>query len=395
MLATRLRRPSEFQQLYISTTIFFFSLSLIVIFVPIYLYELGYGLAQIAAYYLLFNKAAHLLTALPAAKLSNALGVKHAMSISYGLFFASAIVLLFIAETPWLIPVAAVLGGMAGCNLSTAYFSCMSQLGSYRRLGRDLALVLSWKKIAIALGVLSGGLISQIFSVQLTLMIVAGLMFLSIIPLMLSPEPIKQNQSLSLRKLPWRRIKWDLISNWPIKLSSMVTDEAWPLFLAVFIFAGAPYAGVGLITSLAIAISIVIAYFFGRLIDRGHGRRLLRSMVPIFSLSHLMRAFIGSPAFAYGFNFASQAPAIGVNLSYHQGQISRGREISHYKLLYFALMEMIYAVSGLILWLTVLLIAMQGHDKLSLQVVFIAASLLTFLILTERFKSLRPPRKTN
>ena len=175
----------------------------------------------------------------------------------------------------------------------------------------------------------------------------------------------------------------------------MVTDEAWPLFLAIFIFAGAPYAGVGLITSLAIVISIVIAYFFGRLIDIGHGRRLLRVMVPIFSLSHFMRAFIGSPVFAYSFNFASQVPETGVHLSYHQGNISRGREISHYKLLYFALMEVSYAVSGLMFWLAVLLIAMQGHDKLSLQTTFIAASLLTFLILTERFKSLRPPRKTN
>ena len=392
MLADHLHRPSEFQQLYISTTLYFFALSLVVIFVPIYLYQLGYSLTQIAGYYLLF-KTAHLLMALPAAKLSNALGVKHGLSLSYGLFFIQAIVLLFIVEAPWLIPITAILSGIAGCNFSIAYFSCMSCLGSHSHLGHDLALVSRWRKIATAVGVLSGGLISQIFSVPLTLTIVAGLIVLSVIPLMLSPEPIKHNQSLKLRQLPWRRVKRDFISISAMKLCNATTQDVWTLFLALFVFAGAPYAGVGLITSLAIVVSVVIAYFFGRLIDLGHGRRLLRSMIPIFSVSHLMRAFIGSPVFAYGFNLVSQIPEAGVYLSYGQGMISRGQEISRYQLLYFALMEIIYGGVCLILWSTVLLITLQGHDKLGLQAIFIAAAFLTFLILLERFKSLQPSRK--
>ena len=389
MLAKHLRRTSEFQQLYISTTLFFFALALIVVFVPIYLYQLGYGLPVIAGYYLV-GKVAHLITTLPATKLSNTLGVKHAMSISYGLFFIQAIVLLFITEVSWLIPVAAAIQGIAGCNFSITRFSCMSRLGRQGRLGHDLALVSRWQKVATAAGVLSGGLISQIFNVPLTLTVVAGLIVLSIIPLMLSPEPIKNNQNLNLRQLPWKRLKRDFISALGAMFCGSTTQEAWVIFLAIFVFVGTPYAGVGFITSLAITVSVLISYYFGQLIDHGHGRRLLRNMVPLFSISHLMRVFIGSPALAYGFNVVAQIPESGINLSHGQGTMNRGQEISHFQLLYFAVLQITYGIASLTLWLVVLLIALQGHDKLSLQVVFIMAAFLSFLILSERFTS-RPP----
>ena len=265
--------------------------------------------------------------------------------------------------------------------------SCMSRLGRQGRLGHDLALVSRWREIATAGGVLCGGLISQIFNVPLTLMIVAGLIILSIVPLMLSPEPIKNNQNLKLRQLPWGRLKWDFISTSAIKFCHATTQEAWVIFLAIFVFVGAPYVGVGLITSLAITTSVLLSYFFGQLIDRGHGRRLLRNMVPLFSISHLLRVFIGSPAIAYGFNLVSQVPESGILLSHGQGTMNRGQEISRFQLLYFAVLEIVYGIVCLILWLVVWLIATQGHDKLSLQVIFVVAAFLTLLILSERFTS--------
>ena len=81
-------------------------------------------------------------------------------------------------------------------------------------------------------------------------------------------------------------------------------------------------------------------------------------------------------------------------MSFNQGMAERGKEISRYQLLYFAIIESIYGFVSTIIWLTALLTGLiLNSDKLSLQIIFVIASLLILLVLTERFKSLRPALK--
>ena len=384
-------RAREFRHLYASTSLKIFALSLIGVFVPIYLYSLGFSIASIALFYATHH-AARLLLTLPVARLTQRFGVKHILAVSYGLTLIKALLLVTLPDIGWPLWIIASIDGLSYTTYFLPYHAGISKLTRTRTAGRQLSQAYQWHKLAGALGPVLGGLIAYQFGIGTALLVTAMLVGLSIIPLTRSPEPLREPQNLKLARLPWARIRPDLISQMGIAINQMGTGILWGLFLGVYIFTQDTYLNLGFLISLSLLLTISLARVAGRLVDTRRGLKLLRTSAVVQSLTHVGRLAVTTAPAAYGLNIAAQPSTIGIGLAYSQGVAARGRELAQHRILYMATMELAKCLPKLLVWLAVFAVAGAGHEKIGLQAVFWLSIPASWLILSERFPSLRLAR---
>lgn len=75
------KKLDKIEELYLNTSIRTFALSMINVFIPIYLLKLGYPLSSVLFFYAILN-GVHALSVIPAAKISARFGFKHAILFS-------------------------------------------------------------------------------------------------------------------------------------------------------------------------------------------------------------------------------------------------------------------------------------------------------------------------
>ena len=379
----------ELRQLYASTSLHLLAFSLVTIFVPVYLYLLGYGMTGVALFYVV-HYSVRFLVAIPVAKAVNRFGVKHILVASYLLTFVKTSMLVTLPDIGWPLLLLAAVDGIDHITYFLPNHIGISQLKTAKQAGRQLSLIFQWHKLASALGPIIGGVIAHQLGIGYTLATAALLVIVSIIPLTLSPEITHEIQKISLRRLPWRRMKRDLISGFGLSLNQLSTEGMWALFLGVFIFTQDAYLGLGIISFLGLLFAIFLARFFGHLIDKHRGRHLLRLSVLAQSVTHALRPWLPSVPMAYIFNLASQPSAIGVALPYGQGVVIKADELVGHRISYLTAMELVNYVGKILAWGLVLAIAAAGNEKLGLQTVFLLSIPAIWLVLSENFRSLRP-----
>ena len=378
----------ELRHFYASTSIKTFACGLVSIFVPIYLYSLGFGVAQIAIFYII-HYSLRILVAMPIARLINRYGVKHIMAASYLLTFVKTLLLVSLVQMPWLFWLVALLDGLDHVSYFIPYHVGLSKIKASQSAGSQLSRLYQWHQIAGALSPIVGGLIAYQFGIGYALLATAVLMAIGTIPLTLGPEPVGKGQHIKLADFPWNKIKPDIVSMFGLAINQLTTQGVWALFLGLYIFTQDTYLGLGLFASAGLVIAIVSARIFGKLIDLHKGRRLLHTALVFQATSHLLRLSLVSPVSAYAFNFFAEPANLGVSLPYSQGMAVRGDELASHRITYMAIMEMVNYLAKISGWLIVFVIASAGYEKLSLQVLFAVAILATGLIYKERFKSLR------
>lgn len=378
----------ELRHLYSSASLSIFALSIIGVFIPVYLYSLGFGIASIALFYVA-HYLVRLLTSVPIAKLVNRFGVKHVMAASYILTFIKSLLLVSLPDIAWPLLLIAVVDGLDHVTFFIPYHTGISKLKTTKIAGKQLGVIYQWNKLAGALGPFLGGLIAYQFGIGYALLTTAVLVGASIIPLTLSPEPVRDKQELRLSRLPWSKIRWDLVGVAGLSFNQLSTEGLWALFLGVYIFTQDTYLGLGLISSLGLLVAILSAHFLGRLVDAHRGRSLLRVSAVVQSASHGLRLILNSTPMAYIFNLANKPSEVGLSLPFRQGYMVRGDELAKFRILYMAVIEMANYVAKIVAWLVVFVIASAGHEKLSLQVIFVLAIPATLLVMSERFGSLK------
>ena len=378
----------ELRHFYASTSLKTFAFGIVGVFVPIYLYSLGFGVAQIALFYII-HYSLRFLISLPIAKIINRFGAKHVMATSYILSFIKVLLLVLLAEAHWLFWVIALLDGLDHVSYFIPYHVCLSKLKDQQSAGSQLSRLYQWHELAAAVSPIIGGLIAYQFGIVYALVVTAVLIGASVIPLTLGPEPIGRRQQVKLSELPWHKIKADMVGMFGLSFNQLSTQGVWALFLGLYIFSQGAYLGLGIFASVGLVAGIVVARLYGKLIDLHKGRQLLRTATFFQSISHLFRLLLATPQLAYAFNFLAQPAALGVGLPYSQGMAVRGDELSSHRIVYMAVMEMVNYSAKVLAWLIVFIIASGGYEKLSLQTIFAISILATWLVYSERFKSLR------
>lgn len=253
-----LQRMKELRHLYWAHTIKSLAAGMAAIFVPIYLYKLGYSLSAIFFYFLV-TTLVWAATQLPALRFASRVGFNRCMGLS---LLVEGFQILMLATIPQLHWPLWLIASVYGVQISTywpQFRACFARSLMHQKAGPAVGLSSALLMLALGVAPAVGGTIASWLGISV-LYTVAMLCFAAAaLPLLSGPEIIKQ-ESFRMRDISWRRIRRDLIANGGSEIDAVVAADIWPLFIFLLV---PSYVGVGILSSVAVIASMIIALYVG------------------------------------------------------------------------------------------------------------------------------------
>lgn len=290
-------RLSELRRLYWAHTVKEVAASLVTIFVPIYLYRLDYEVSAIIGYFFLATLFWGI-TQVPALKLANHIGFNRSMGIS---LIVQGLQILMLATLPnlhWPLWSIAFVWGISISMYWPQFRACFTRSLSHRRVGPAVGISSALLMLAYGIAPAIGGAIASWLGIGV-LYGVTMLCFVAAAFPLLTGREFMEEERFSLREIPWRKARRDLIANMGSEIDGMVATSVWPLFIFLII---PSYVGVGLLSSIAVIASIIIALYVGRRQTRKMSS-YLKHGANVISLTNAVRLVMQSAGQIAGVNF--------------------------------------------------------------------------------------------
>lgn len=384
-------KMSELSELYISITLKTFAFSMVGVFVPIFLYQLGFNLQTVAMYY-----AAYFVLRAPlnflAGELTSRYGPKHIMSYAYVLNLIYLGMLFTMEPYTWPLWLLAFAAAASMSFFFTGYHVDFSRIKQTKEVGAEMSHMYLLQKVASALGPLLGGLLAMVFGIEFVIGVSIIFMLLAIWPLMLTHEPMRQRGSMSFKGVSLKREARNMVSFGAVGVGRQMGLTLWPLYIAVFIFTDNIYGMVGLVTSISVVASILMAKMIGSLIDNHKGLALLQYSTVFLTVIHALRAMVSSLAGVIGLNILGEFSETGVMLPLMKGYYARADGAKD-RIAYIVMMETSIVLVRAVFWLFVAVLLINLDQQLAIKVVFIFVALVTPLTLVQNYGALRQTAK--
>lgn len=379
----------ELSELYASEFLRNLSMSVIGIFVPIYLYKLGFNLQAIFAMQVIWAASRPIFLYI-AAKSVAIFGPKHTMALGTLVQILYLSVLISIETAHWPLALLAVLGSLSYALYNIAIQVDFSKVKHTEHGGKELSFITICERVGSALGPLAGGLIASFINPQATIFVAIIFMIVSLLPLFLSAEPTRTKQKIVLRGFPWRRHKWDFVSATFFGVENVVSIVIWPLFIALTLFKTNTYASIGLLVSVSTGTALLAIFFIGRLIDNHKGGLLLRVGAISNSVVHLVRPFVSGPLQAIFVSFVNEPMTASYRMPYTKGLYDAADSVVGYRIVYLTLVDAFRMFGLFVFWLSAYIASFFVSSEVAiLQAAFFVAAISSLGILTQRFPALK------
>ena len=275
----------ELNELYISVAIKSFAVSMISIFIPIFLLKLNYSFTSVLIFYVILN-ATHALLVVPATKISSKYGFKHSILYSIPILIMFYLALFTLEQFNWPIYLLAVIFGVSNSLFWMGYHVDFSTFSDEKNRGKEVAIAKIVNLIFHALGPVIGGLILTLIGFKALFATVSTLLIASAIPLFFSKdihEPIR----FSIKEIfKGQKLKNTLVFAGH-GIESGVSTVLWPIFIFFTILNN--FTILGLVSSLSILFSLGFVFIVAKFSDI-HRRLILK-------IGSIMNALIWSIRF--------------------------------------------------------------------------------------------------
>jgi MFS family permease len=283
----------QVRELFASSIVLNLALALVMIFEPIYLYQIGYSLQQIMLFYLIVYVGYFILMPL-GGKFARSKGYELGIflgSIFYALFYLA---LFFIADYSFLFFVAPVIFAIQKIFYWPAYYADFARFSDDQEEGREISSFNIAVSLMYIIGTAAAGFIISVWGYG-ALFFVASLLFLaSNIPTLITKEKFKPS-SFSY----WQAFK-TLFSKENRKSlfayigfgEELIVMVVWPIFISIII---TDLFDLGLLISLATLVTMVITLYIGKLVDSKNKRSILSLGSAFYSIAFFIRIFIINP----------------------------------------------------------------------------------------------------
>ena len=307
----RTMRFDELAELYTSMTMRALGFSLIGIFVPVYLYKVGVSLPMVFVYFgLIF--ALRIPISFFAGRVVARVGPKHTIALSTVLFIVFLSFLLSYTTFDWPIWVLSLFFSLTNGFFFIAYNVDFSKIKHNNHVGKELGWLIIFERIGSTLGPVVGGILAATIAPEATIVLAILVLLGSLIPLFMSGEPVRTHQEISYKGINHKAHIKDYLSLSSLNVANMANGFLWPLLMAVFILTENTYAHLGIIISIALAVSIFSAKMYGLFIDKKHGLNLMQFGLGMNVVLSISRALVSSSGGA----LAASALGEPVNLAY-------------------------------------------------------------------------------
>ncbi len=300
----------ELDELYLSVFLKSLAESLVNIFVPIYLLQLGYGIFDIAFYYLVYYLAVALFMPLGMA-FNSSLGVKKTMALGTTILLSGYYLLNNLDHNYGYYWAALVLGISIGMYYA-AFHVEFTRSTDKKEEGEELSILKVVVMFAAVIGPFVGSLFITELSFHFLFLIVGTLLFLSILPLFFSSDFKTSPTRLSFKDVAKADKKSKALSYQANGIISMVTSIFWPIFI---------YTTLGTVTYLGGIVSgtsilmIFIVLFIGHLVDKDN-----RFAIWLGTFTHaptwILRIFLLNPVGMFISNLLNSATLALMEISF-------------------------------------------------------------------------------
>lgn len=378
---------SQLTDLYLSVGIRTTAVSLVGVFIPIYLHQLGYSIADVVVYYTVFAFFRVLIN-LVTAQYIGWVGPKHAIIASNILAICHMAMLFSLPSIGWPIAVIAMLHTTANSLFFTSYHTDFSKIKTNKDGGKEIGHMMVISKIGRVIGPAVGGLLAGFSDIRVSIAVAAGLLMSSLIPLFFTKEPVKTHQKISYKGLlPKVAAGWrDHTAQFAENIGVVLVGGFWSFYIALAIFSEAPYESIGLISTGATFVSIFTAHLFGVWSDKGGGKTMVRLSGILSAVFAVFRVFISSPVGAISHNAVKEATNPSATIPIVKEFYADADTYPGQRIAYITVIECISAfLRGLVL--LPVLILMAYFDQLEvLRLSTVAFGFISCLVVLRRFK---------
>jgi MFS family permease len=377
----------ELSELYTSMLLRGLAISLVGIFIPVYLYKLGYKIPDILLFYTGFFFA-KLVFDFIAAYVVAKQGPKHTIILSYSLQVVSLGMLLTLPTMHWSLEAISGIWGASSSLFFIAYHVDFSKIKHSEHGGKEIGYMFIIEKIGAIIGPLIGGLVANYFGAHYIIAAAATMFTLSIIPLLLSPEPVRTNQVLHFSKLPTLVYKRDALAYSALGIENSVSIVLWPLCIVALVFTNDTYAKIGILSAAGVFISLFTTRAIGALIDNKKGRQLLRFGVVVNAANHLVRIYAKQFWAVFTINMVNEAATPAYRMPFIKGWYDASDDLEGLRIVYLATMEAVGDIAKATLWALLFVLSGILSTRSLIGLGFIIGAVASLLIATESFPAL-------
>lgn len=282
-------KNKEMNHFYWSVFIMTFGGSLINIFVPIYLYNLGFKITQILFFYFLVSFYFVIFSYL-GAKVTAKIGEKHSILVSTPFLIAYYIGMIFVGTYNFLLFILPLLLASRMMLFNYGYHLNFINHSEKRRRGQELALFGIVTLLATISAPYLGSLLASI-NFGILFIISSCLILLGTTPLFFSKdkyERISFSMHSLFQKIKSKENRGNFISFSGYAVESIIGRTIWPIFLIIII---GTINKTGLVISVSMLISLLAFHFVGKLTDKLDKVKLLKIGTMLYFFAWVGRIF--------------------------------------------------------------------------------------------------------
>ncbi len=277
------------RELCLAIFIMTFGESLINIFVPIYLYNKGFQVYEILAFYFLASLF-FIFFAYHGARIVAKVGNKHAILISTPFLISYYLGLIFIDQSIVLFFILPLFLALRMILFNYGNHLTFINNSEESKRGREVSFLGAITLIATISAPYIGGVFASI-NFSLLFVISALLIIFSIVPLFFSPEKYEKinfTSNLLFKKAFHREDRGNFISFGGYAVESIINRTVWPIFIILVV---ETVGRVGFVVSLSMVISLLFFYAIGKITDKIDKVKLLRIGSFLYFLGWVARIF--------------------------------------------------------------------------------------------------------
>jgi MFS family permease len=371
------------------------ALSMIGIFIPIFLYRLNYSIPQILSVYGMYFTTRVALDFI-AGYVTARIGPKHTLVYGQLLLIISNVLFMVLPIFHISVLIAGAVWGASASFFFIPFHTDFSKIKHKTHGGKEIGFEQIMEKVGLILGPLVGGAVASIFGSKYIFLVSIFLLIAGLWPLFQTKEPTRLKQKLDLKGFPAHDIVKHIPGYIGLNIENTLCLMLWPFYLAVVVIpTSSVLIKVGLISSAAVLASIASSYAVGKTVDNNKGRSLLRISAVSNGFIHLLRPFVTLYPVAFAVNIANEVVTIGYRLPFTKGIYDTADDFPGHRIVFICSMEVIGCISKAFAWWLLFLLSFVLPVRVLFFVGFFIAGAGSILITSEKYQSLNPKVVTN
>ena len=282
---------NELSEVYLNLALESFALSLISIFVPIYLLSIGYSFDYMILFFMVYYGCIGIFAPV-SASLANRFGFKHIILFRTPILIAFLLGLHNIENLIFSPLILATFGGFGSSLYWISINSIFAKYSNKIHRGTQTGKMVSLPQLGALLGPTIGGFISLIYGFKILLLITSAIIIISTIPLFMTKET-KPHINFSFRKII--KIKGNLKYSAYFMLDgakSVASVIFWPIF--IYWGLSGSTTGTGLAQTMTGIGVIAFTYYVGKQTDKRDKTSFIKKGAVFLGLLWFARIFANS-----------------------------------------------------------------------------------------------------